>query len=97
MMKTIFLIAFLFLGMQAFTDKDTQENKTAPPKEPVRIEQQDKQDKQDEDPFHIFCKTTYGCLRESSAGYSLSVPEGSRFLYPCHAGAVGTGSGNASV
>ena len=49
MMKTIFLIAFLFFGMQAFTDKDTQENKTAPPKEPVRIEQQDKQDKQDEE------------------------------------------------
>lgn len=49
MMKTIFLIAFLFFGMQAFTDKDTQENKTAPPKEPVRVEQQDKQDKQDEE------------------------------------------------
>ena len=49
MMKTIFLIAFLFLGMQAFTDKDTQENKTAPPKEPVRIEQQDKLPKEDEE------------------------------------------------
>lgn len=52
MMKTIFLIAFLFFGMQAFTDKDTQENKTAPQKEPVRIEQQDKvakQDKEDEE------------------------------------------------
>ena len=49
MMKTIFLIAFLFLGMQAFTDKDTQENKTAPPKEPVRVEQQDKLPKEDEE------------------------------------------------
>lgn len=49
MMKTIFLIAFLFFGMQAFTDKDTQENKTAPPKEPVRIEQQDKLPKEDEE------------------------------------------------
>lgn len=49
MMKTIFLIAFLFLGMQAFTDKDTKENKTAPPKEPVRIEQQDKLPKEDEE------------------------------------------------
>lgn len=49
MMKTIFLIAFLFFGMQAFTDKDTQENKTAPQKEPVRIEQQDKVAKQDKD------------------------------------------------
>jgi penicillin-binding protein 1A len=35
--------------MQAFTDKDTQENKTAPPKEPVRIEQQDKLPKEDEE------------------------------------------------
>ena len=49
MIKTIFLIAFLFFGMQAFTDKDTQENKTTPQKEPVRIEQQDKQDKEDEE------------------------------------------------
>ena len=49
MMKTIFLIAFLFFGMQAFTDKDTQENKTAPPKEPVRIEQLDKLPKEDEE------------------------------------------------
>ena len=49
MMKTIFLIAFLFFGMQAFTDKDTQENKTAPQKEPVRIEQQDKLPKEDEE------------------------------------------------
>lgn len=49
MMKTIFLIAFLFFGMQAFTDKDTQENKTTPPKEPVRIEQQDKLPKEDEE------------------------------------------------
>jgi penicillin-binding protein 1A len=49
MMKTIFLIAFLFFGMQAFTDKDTQENKPAPPKEPVRIEQQDKLPKEDEE------------------------------------------------
>ena len=49
MMKTIFLIAFLFFGMQAFTDKDTNENKTAPPKEPVRIEQQDKLPKENEE------------------------------------------------
>ena len=49
MMKTIFLIAFLFFGMQAFTDKDTQENKTAPQKELVRIEQQDKLPKEDEE------------------------------------------------
>ena len=49
MMKTIFLVAFLFFGMQAFTDKDTQEKNVAPPKEPVRIEQQDKQDNQDEE------------------------------------------------
>ena len=49
MMKTIFLIAFLFFGMQAFTDKDTQENKTAPQKEPVCIEQQDKLPKEDEE------------------------------------------------
>lgn len=49
MMKTIFLVAFLFFGMQAFTDKDTQEKNVAPQKEPVRIEQQDKQDNQDEE------------------------------------------------
>ena len=44
MMKSIILVALLFFGMQAFTDKDTQEKKAAPQKEPVRIEQQDKQD-----------------------------------------------------
>ena len=49
MMKKIILVAFLFFGMQAFTDKDTQEKNVAPPKEPVRIEQQDKQDNQDEE------------------------------------------------
>ncbi len=49
MMKKIILVAFLFFGMQAFTDKDTQENKTAPQKEPVRIEQQDKLPKEDEE------------------------------------------------
>ena len=49
MMKTIFLVAFLFFGMQAFTDKDTQDKKAAPPKEPVRVEQQVKQDKEDEE------------------------------------------------
>ena len=49
MMKTIFLVAFLFFGMQAFTDKDTQEKKVAPQKEPVRIEQQVKQDTDDEE------------------------------------------------
>ena len=49
MMKTIFLVAFLFFGMQAFTDKDTQDKKVAPPKEPVRVEQQIKQDKDDEE------------------------------------------------
>ena len=49
MMKTIFLVAFLFFGMQAFTDKDTQEKKVAPQKEPVRIEQQVKQDNDDEE------------------------------------------------
>ena len=49
MMKTIFLVAFLFFGMQAFTDKDTQDKKVAPPKEPVRVEQQVKQDKEDEE------------------------------------------------
>ena len=49
MMKTIFLVAFLFFGMQAFTEKDTQEKNVAPQKEPVRIEQQDKQDNQDEE------------------------------------------------
>ena len=49
MMKTIFLVAFLFFGMQAFTDKDTQDKKVAPPKEPVRVEQQVKQDKDDEE------------------------------------------------
>ena len=49
MMKKIILVALLFFGMQAFTDKDTQENKTAPPKEPVRIEQQDKLPKEDEE------------------------------------------------
>ena len=49
MMKTIFLVAFLFFGMQAFTDKDTQEKKEVPQKEPVRIEQQVKQDKDDEE------------------------------------------------
>ncbi len=49
MMKTIFLVAFLFFGMQAFTDKDTQEKNVAPQKEPVRIEQQDKQDNQDDE------------------------------------------------
>ena len=48
MMKTIFLVAFLFFGMQAFTDKDTQEKKVAPQKEHVRIEQQIKQDKDNE-------------------------------------------------
>ena len=49
MMKKIILVALLFFGMQAFTDKDTKENKTAPPKEPVRIEQQDKLPKEDEE------------------------------------------------
>lgn len=49
MIKTIFLVAFLFFGMQAFTNKDTQEKNVAPQKEPVRIEQQDKQDNQDEE------------------------------------------------
>ena len=49
MMKTIFLVAFLFFGMQAFTDKDTQDKKVAPPKEPVRVEQHVKQDKDDEE------------------------------------------------
>lgn len=49
MMKKIILVAFLFFGMQAFTDKDTQEKNVAPQKEPVRIEQQDKQDNQDEE------------------------------------------------
>ena len=49
MMKTIFLVAFLFFGMQAFTDKNTQEKKVAPQKEPFRIEQQVKQDKDDEE------------------------------------------------
>ena len=49
MMKSIILVALLFFGMQAFTDKDTQEKKAAPQKEPVRIEQQDKQDKQDKE------------------------------------------------
>ena len=49
MMKKIILVALLFFGMQAFTDKDTKENKTAPPKEPVRIEQQDKLPKDDEE------------------------------------------------
>ena len=47
MMKSIILVALLFFGMQAFTDKDTQEKKAVPQKEPVRIEQQDKQNKQD--------------------------------------------------
>ena len=46
MMKSIILVALLFFGMQAFTDKDTQEKKAVPQKEPVRIEQQDKQNKQ---------------------------------------------------
>ncbi len=49
MMKKIILVALLFFGMQAFTDKDTQEKNVAPQKEPVRIEQQDKQDNQDEE------------------------------------------------
>ena len=49
MMKKIILVALLFFGMQAFTDKDTKENKTAPQKEPVRIEQQDKLPKEDEE------------------------------------------------
>ena len=49
MMKSIILVALLFFGMQAFTDKDTQEKKVAPQKEPVRIEQQVKQDKDDEE------------------------------------------------
>ena len=49
MMKKIILVALLFFGMQSFTDKDTQENKTAPPKEQVRIEQQDKLPKEDEE------------------------------------------------
>ena len=49
MMKKIILVALLFFGMQAFTDKDTQENKTAPQKELVRIEQQDKLPKEDEE------------------------------------------------
>ena len=37
MMKSIILVALLFFGMQAFTDKDTQEKKAVPQKEPVRI------------------------------------------------------------
>ena len=49
MMKSIILVALLFFGMQAFTDKDTQEKKVAPQKEPVRIEQQVKQDKDNEE------------------------------------------------
>ena len=49
MMKSIILVALLFFGMQAFTDKDTQEKKEVPQKEPVRIEQQVKQDKDDEE------------------------------------------------
>lgn len=49
MMKKIILVALLFFGMQTFTDKDTQEKNVAPQKEPVRIEQQDKQDNQDEE------------------------------------------------
>ena len=49
MMKSIILVALLFFGMQAFTDKDTQEKKVAPQKEPVRIEQQVKQDTDDEE------------------------------------------------
>lgn len=41
MVKTIFLIAILFMGLQAFDDKDTQE-KQVPPKEKARIEQHQK-------------------------------------------------------
>ena len=49
MMKSIILVALLFFGMQTFTDKDTQEKKVVPQKEPVRIEQQAKQDKVDKE------------------------------------------------
>lgn len=41
MMKSIFLIVILFIGLQAFDDKDTQE-KQVPPKEKARIEQHQK-------------------------------------------------------
>lgn len=46
MIKKIFLVAILFFGMQAFDSKDTQEEKVVPPKEPARVEQQDKQDEE---------------------------------------------------
>lgn len=46
MIKKIFLVAILFFGMQAFDSKDSQEEKVVPPKEPARVEQQDKQDEE---------------------------------------------------
>lgn len=42
MMKTIFLIAILFMGMQAFDDKDTTQEKQVPPQEKARVEQHQK-------------------------------------------------------
>ncbi len=41
MMKTIFLIAILFMGLQVFENKDTPE-KQIPPKEKARVEQHQK-------------------------------------------------------
>ena len=57
MMKSIFLIVALFIGLQVFEDKDTQNPKQVPPKEPARVEQQlpkEDKDKLDEKDKALF-------------------------------------------